>query len=93
MKHKFQNPIIKQIVRHLVAMDKTEFQTVQEFMEDLGVVLEPTSHARFVDEAMRLSAKAATPMRAGPKFRADVLDKVAREGLHNFDDCEGCTCD
>ena len=78
VKHKFQNPTIKRIVRHLIEMDKSEFQTVKEFMEDIGVVMEPTSYARFVDLAMRESARQDVPVREGPKFRADVLDKVAR---------------
>lgn len=82
MKHRFQNPIIKQIVRHLVEMDRSEFQSVDDFMEDLGVVLDQESHERLLDEAMRLSAKTAAPVRAGPKFRADILDKVARGALH-----------
>lgn len=100
MKHKFQNPLIKQIVRHLIEMDRTEFQTVQEFMEDLGVVLEPVIEGNFAREAMKESARREAPVRTAqsakwgeaPAFRADVLDKVARGVMHE-DDCEGCTCD
>lgn len=77
MKHKFQNPTIKQIVRHLIEMDRTEFQTVEEFMGD---ALCPENYERFVDLAFRKSVLSGAPVHAGPKFREDILDDVACKG-------------
>lgn len=92
MKHKFNNPLIKSVVQALVELDRSypqDYQTIQEFMEELGVVLDPVSEGNLAREAMKMSLRMSAPTHIrpskkwgeAPAFRADVLDAVAKRHL------------